>query len=241
MALDIGIQLYSVRDSMEQDFEGTVKKVRELGYTSVEFAGFYGRTPEQINDLLAESNLKISGTHSGFDELVNNFDETVSFHKAIGNKNYIIPWCDLSSQEKIDAFVEKVKPISEKLAAHGINLGYHNHAMEFKVNADGSVPFEQLLYRTDIKFELDTYWAFVGMGDALAVMDRLGDRLAFIHLKDGDATGKGKPLGMGDAPIKAVFEKAAELGIPMVVESETCTPSGLDEARVCMEFLTQIS
>ena len=240
MAFRMGIQLYSVRDGMEQDFEGTLKKVHELGYTDVEFAGFYGRTPEQINELLAKYDLKISGTHSSFDDLVNNYEEIVAFHKAIGNKNYIIPYQELSSQEKLDAFVENVKVVSKKLAADGIRLGYHNHAVEFARNADGSVAFEQLIYRTDIMLELDTFWAFVGMGDALVMMDRLGDRLGFIHLKDGTKEGKGKPLGLGEAPIKAVYEKAIAMGVPMVAESETCTPSGLEEARLCMEYIKTI-
>ena len=240
MAFRMGIQLYSVRDGMEQDFEGTLKKVHELGYTDVEFAGFYGRTPEQINELLAKYDLKISGTHSSFDDLVNNYEEIVAFHKAIGNKNYIIPYQELSSQEKLDAFVENVKVVSKKLAADGIRLGYHNHAVEFARNADGSVAFEQLIYLTDIMLELDTFWAFVGMGNALAMMDRLGDRLGFIHLKDGTKEGKGKPLGLGEAPIKAVYEKAIAMGVPMVVESETCTPSGLEEARLCMEYIKTI-
>lgn len=240
MAFRMGIQLYSVRDGMEQDFEGTLKKVHELGYTDVEFAGFYGRTPEQINELLAKYDLKISGTHSAFDDLVNNYDETVAFHKAIGNKNYIVPAYDLTNQGYLDAFVEKAAVISKKLAADGIRLGFHNHSREFMMQADGSVAYEQLIYRTDIMLELDTFWAFVGMGDALAMMDRLGDRLGFIHLKDGTKEGKGKPLGLGEAPIKAVYEKAIAMGVPMVVESETCTPSGLEEARLCMEHIKTI-
>lgn len=235
--MDYSIQLYSVRDSMATDFEGTLKKVSELGYTNVEFAGFYDRTPEQVNEILAKYNLKISGTHSSLDDLINNFDETVAFHKAIGNKNYIIPSYNLSNQEKIDYFVEKVNEIAPKLKAEGINLGFHNHSGEFLMREDGSVPYEQLIYRTDIMLELDTFWAFVGMENPVAMMERIKDRIGFIHIKDGLADGNGKPLGMGEAPLKDVYAKALELGIPMVVESETVTPSGLDEASICIDYL----
>ena len=238
--MDYSIQLYSVRDSMETDFEGTLKRVSKLGYKYVEFAGFYGRTAEEVNALLAKYNLKISGTHSSFDDLINNFDETVAFHKAIGNKNYIVPAYGLHNQAEIDFFVEKADEISRKLKAEGIKLGYHNHSGEFKMSADGSVAYEQLIYRTDIMLELDTFWAFVGMKDPVALMDRLGDRIGVIHIKDGTVGGNGKPLGMGDAPIEAVYEKAREMGIPMVVESETVTPSGLEEARICIEYLRSI-
>lgn len=240
MSTPISIQLFSVRDGMEKDFEGTLKAVSELGYSAVEFAGFFGHTAEQVNELLDKYGLKASGTHSPLDDLLNNYDATVAFHKAIGNRNYIIPGIDLSCQERIDYFVGKVNPLSERLAADGIKLGFHNHSSEFRVNRDGSVPYEQLLYRTELMLELDTYWAFVGMGDPIAMMDRIGDRLAFVHVKDGDANGAGQPLGMGEAPVKAVYDKAVALGIPMVVESETCKPDGLTEAKICIEYLRSL-
>lgn len=235
--MEYGLQLFSVRDSAEKDFEGTVKKVAQLGYASVEFAGFFGRTPEQILNMLKENNLKIAGTHSAFDDLVNDFDATAAYHKAIGNKNYIIPGYDLTSQDKIDYFVKTVKPINEKLSDMGINLMFHNHHREFLPNEDGSVAYEQLLYRTDISFEVDTYWAFVGMKNPIELLKRLGDRVKMIHLKDGMAEPAGYPLGMGEAPVKEVWKAASELKLPMVVESETCTPSGLEEAEICINYL----
>lgn len=239
--MDIGIQLYSVRDSMEGDFEGTLKKLSELGYTSVEFAGFYGRTAEQVNKLLDRYNLKLSGTHSSFDDLVNNYEETVAFHKAIGNKYYIIPGYDLWSQEKLDKFVEQVNPICERLAKDGITLGFHNHNKEFEVLEDGAVVYEQLIYRTELKLEVDTFWAFVGMKNSpVALLERLGDRVNFVHIKDGLINGEGKPLGMGEAPVADIVAKAKEMGIPMVVESETCNPTGLAEAEICIEYLKTI-
>lgn len=235
--MEYGLQLYSVRDSAEKNLEQTVKKVAELGYSSVEFAGFFGRTPEQIRNMLDENNIKISGTHSPFEDLVNNFDDTVAFHKAIGNKNYILPGVDLSSQEKIDYFVKTVGPIVEKLNSHGINFAYHNHHREFFANSDGSVPYEQLLYRTNISFEVDTYWAFVGMKNPLELLKRMDGRISFVHIKDGTAAGHGFPLGMGEAPVKAVWEAVSALKIPMVIESETCNPDGLTEAEICIKYL----
>lgn len=238
--MDYSIQLYSVRDSMENDFEGTLKKISELGYKYVEFAGFYDHTAEEINSILDKYNLKISGTHSALDDLINNYDETVAFHKAIGNKNYIVPAYWLRNQKEIDYFIEKVNEIAPKLKADGMTLGYHNHSGEFEMGSDGAVAYEQIIYRTDIMLQLDTYWAFVGMKDPIALMDRIGDRIGIIHIKDGTVGGDGKPLGMGEAPVKAVYEKAKEKGIPMVVESETITPSGLEEARICIEYLNSL-
>lgn len=240
MSLPVSLQLYSVRDSMTADFEGTLRRVHELGYSAVEFAGFYDRTPDQINELLARYSLTVSGTHSSFDDLLNRYEETVAFHQAIGNKNYIIPWFDLSDQSKLDGFIEKVNPIARRLAGDGIALGFHNHSGEFKMNRDGSVAYEQLIYRTELMLEVDTYWAFVGMREPLALLERLGSRVKFIHIKDGSADGQGMPLGRGEAPVSEVYKKAVAAGIPLVVESETCKPDGLTEAQICMDYLRSL-
>ena len=72
--MDYGIQLYSVRDLAEKDLSAAVKRVAELGYSSVEFAGFFGHSAEEVNEMLRENNLRVSSTHSGFDDLVNNYD-----------------------------------------------------------------------------------------------------------------------------------------------------------------------
>ncbi len=238
--MEYGLQLYSIRDLGSVGFEDTLKCASELGYAFVETAGFGGKTAEEVKALLEKYNLKLSSTHSGYPDLVNNYEETLAFHKTIGNKNYIIPGHKMNCQADIDDFVEKINPLCDKMAAEGITLGYHNHHWEFIPNADGSVVYEQLLYRTKLKLEVDTYWAFVGMKNPVELLERVGERLHFIHIKDGSAAGGGKPLGMGEAPVSDVYNWAKEHNIPMVVESETCTPSGPAEAEICINYLRSL-
>ena len=133
-----------------------------------------------------------------------------------------------------------INEFQPKLAAEGITLGYHNHHKEFLPNKDGSNIEDQLIYRTNVMLEIDTYWAYVGMKNPIALLDRLGDRVKVIHIKDGDAEGNGTPLGMGTAPVADVYAKAIEMGLPMVVESETCNPDGMTEAKICIEYLKSL-
>lgn len=105
---------------------------------------------------------------------------------------------------------------------------------------EGYVPYDELVSRTNLHLEIDTYWAYVAGKDPVALMEQYKDRLDFIHIKDGYADGRGMPLGMGTAPVAAVYKKAVEMGIPMVVESETCTPDGITEARICFEYLKKL-
>ena len=107
-------------------------------------------------------------------------------------------------------------------------------------NADGSVAMEQIVCRTNLKLEVDTYWAFVGMKNPVSFLERVQDRLIAVHMKDGSPDGHGTPLGMGDAPVAEVYEWVKAHNIPMVVESETCTPDGMTEAKICIEYLKSL-
>lgn len=236
--MEYGLQMYSVRDITKTDLEGAMKAVAEMGYTYVEFAGFFGHSAEEVKGWLDKYGLKVSGTHTGLRELDADFEGTVKYHKTIGNTNIIIPGHDLSCQSKIDEFVEKVNRYQPLLEKEGISLGYHNHSHEFIPNDDGSEIHEQLVYRTNLNIEIDTFWYFNATHkSAVGIMERLKNRIRVIHIKDGFIGGEGKPLGYGEAPVAEVYAKAAEMGVLMVVESESLKPDGLTEARQCIEFL----
>lgn len=237
--MDYGIQLYSVRDLTEKGrMDEALRRVSELGYKYVEFAGFFGIPAEEIKAMLDKYGLCVSGTHTGWQELTaDRLEETVAYHKAIGNKSIIIPGGDFTDQTKLDALIDLINEVQPKLAAEGISLGYHNHAHEFRANKDGSNIEDQLVYRTNVNLEIDTYWAFVGRTNPVAVLERLKERVKVIHIKDGSADGKGTPLGMGEAPVAEVYAKAAQMGMLMVVESETCNPDGMTEAEICIKYL----
>lgn len=235
--MEYGLQMYSVRDMTKDDLPGALAKVAKIGYKLIEFAGFFGHTAEKVNAMLADNDVKISGTHTGLGELLTNYEETLAFHKAIHNPIYIIPGHDLSTKEKLDQFIEDVNRLQPMLRAEGIEMGFHNHSGEFLPNQDGIVVYDELVARTNLLLEIDTYWAYAAGRDPVALMEQHKDRLRFIHIKDGYANGEGMPLGRGTAPVSAVYAKAREMGVPMVVESETLTPDGLTEAQICFDYL----
>ena len=240
--MEYGIQLYSVRDITEKDLAAAIKGVADIGYKFVEFAGFFGHPAAEVKKMLDDNGLYCSGTHTGWQELDDDrFEETVAYHKTIGNKNIIIPGADLGTPEKLFAFVDFVNRVQPKLEAEGIALGYHNHSHEFALHSDGTVIYPTLELMTKVQLEVDTYWAYIGHTDPVKLLDRLGDRVKVIHVKDGTSDGKtGKPLGRGGAPVAAVVEKAKQAGIRMVVESETLDPDGLTEAKICFDYLKSL-
>ena len=238
-----GIQLYSVRDNTPRDMEGTLRALAEMGYSFVEFAGFFGHSAETVKGWLDQYGLTASGTHTGWEALRDDFDGTVAYHKTIGCDTIIVPGADLSSQEKLDAFIAFMSDAAARLQKEGITLAYHNHSHEFLPSSYGVITHEEMQAKMKgVQFEIDTYWAYNAGRDPIALMEKLyGEgRLPVIHIKDGLEGGSGKPLGQGTAPVKAVWETAAKMGVPMVVESETLQPDGLTEAKVCIDYLKSL-
>ena len=96
--------------------------------------------------------------------------------------------------------------------------------------------------KTNISFQLDTFWAFYAGKDPVAVMEELYKmgRLVSIHLKDGLSDRSGRSLGEGEAPVVKVLDKAIEMGLPVVVESEGEDPTGPDEVGRCFAFLDSL-
>lgn len=238
--MEYGVQLYSVRDITGSSMGEALSGVAQQGYSFVEFAGFFGIGAQEISAMLKEYGLKVSGTHTGLAELLEKTEETIAYHKQIGNINIFVPYAELDTQQKLDAFIENINTVQKKLKNSGIRLGYHNHAHEFKQNTDGSVAFEQLIYRTELDLEIDTFWVYAAGIDPVKLLDRLHHRVPVIHIKDGYENGEGMPLGMGTAPVKAVHQAAVKYGIPMVVESETLKPSGLSETDICIRYLRSL-
>ena len=247
MKIEYGIQMFSIRDLAQKDLETALKTVAELGYKYIEFAGFHGNAAEDVAAWLKKYDLIVSGTHTGWKELTpETLAETIAYHKIIGNDTIIIPGFDQSSLENLNAVIDTINYAQPILAENGIRLGYHNHSNEFFKTSYGVYIEEELWNRTKVEFELDTFWVYNADQDPLDMMEKMKDRLiGCIHIKDGlhSVNGEravGKALGEGMAPVKAVREKALEMGLTMIVESEGQKPTGPDEVGRCIKYLRSL-
>ena len=240
-----GLQMYSVRDTASENFELALKKVAEMGYDMVESAGFFNHSAEEVKAMLDHYGLTLCSTRTPYRELFEKFEDTLEFHKKVGCKDIILPSAPIVTKESIDytvACINRYQPIIE---AEGMRLHYHNHSREFWKNKDGLVAEDELAKRTNVMFELDTFWVFNAGLNPLDVMEQYRDRLAFIHLKDGipeeigveGSKAEGKSVGSGKAPVVEVRKKAIEMGLNIVIESEGLDPTGLEEAKRCIDFL----
>ena len=240
-----GLQLYSIRDMAEENFEKALKTVAEMGYELVESAGFFGHSAEEVKAMLDHYGLTLCSTHTSYREVFSKFEETMEFHKKVGCPNIILPGVMFSTKEEIDYTVACINRYQPILEAEGMSLHFHNHYKEFLPNKDGLYAQEEFAKRTNVLFEIDTFWAFNAGKDPLAVLEQYKDRIKFIHLKDGFAQDLSDPtshaigtsLGQGAAPVAEVRKKAIEMGLTMVVESEGLDPTGAEEVKRCIDHL----
>lgn len=243
-----GLQLYSLRDMTDADLEGAIKGAAELGYHYMEFAGFKGHPAETVKGWLDKYGVEVSSTHTSIKLLTpETIQETIDYHKAIGCDYLIIPWIDCSSAESLQAAIDTMNYAQPILAEAGITLAFHNHSTEFIKTSYGVIPHEELQKKTSVEFQIDTFWAFNAGLDPVKVITELRDRVRMIHLKDGipachteDNKAKGKSVGSGEAPVDAVRAAALDMGMKIVIESEGCDPTGLEEVGRCITYLRSL-
>ena len=132
---NVGLQLYSVRKAMEEDFYGTLKAVRDMGYEYVEFAGYFGKSSDEIKQILEELGLKCISVHQRVSFFDDNPKEAVEYLKNFGVKYVVVPWHDRCNLVGGPGWDETVRDFNEKaklLSQNGMLLGYHNHDFEFE-------------------------------------------------------------------------------------------------------------
>ena len=185
----VGIQLYGVRGKMAEDFEATLRAVSEMGYEYVEFAGYFGKSAEEIKSLLDKYGLKCISVHQSVDFFDEEPDAKAEFLKTFGVKYSVIPWYSkdkLYGTDEWDNTLCTFKAAAEVLARHGMLLGYHNHDFEFEMR-DGKYLHDHLFEAIDkdlIFPEFDTCWVhYAGIRPEEKIREFSG-RVPVIHLKD---------------------------------------------------------
>ncbi|NUQ93107.1 MAG: sugar phosphate isomerase/epimerase [Gemmatimonadaceae bacterium] len=216
----IGVQLYTVRDEMQKDVAATLARVAQIGYTEVEFAGYYNHTPAEIRAMLDQNRLTAPSAHIPLQQLQGDLPNVIAAAKTIGHQYIVCPWLDPSQRgSTVDAwksFGTTLTDIGRQVQAAGLQFAYHNHDFEFQKIGD-VVPFEVLLANSDpslVKMEMDLYWATKGGQDPLAWFAKYPGRFPLVHVKDAKGAAMDMaPVGEGTIDWKRIFGQRAQAGI----------------------------
>src|SRR5690242_15532016 len=230
----VGIQLYSVRDDMSKDPQGTLKQISGLGYKYVEHANyinrkFYGYSPTDFKKLLNDLGLQMKSGHTvmgkdAWDESKNDFTDawkyTVEDAATVGQQFVISPWLDASLRKNADdlkKFMDVFNKSGELCKKHGMRFGYHNHDFEFSEKLDGVTLYDLIMKNTNpsvVIHQLDIGNLYNGGANAMEVLKQHSDRFASMHVKDeikatsGNERYESTVLGHGIVGVKAVIDYA---------------------------------
>jgi len=235
----LGLQLFAIRTELSKDFAGTLQRVANMGFKEIEFAGYFGKTAEEIKRVADSLNLRcVSGHHGGAD-LETRADEILDFANTLGlqfivcstpkslnTENKKLPWNDFMHSFTPDdwkANAEIFNRFGEKARKRNIQFAYHNYCTEFG-NRDGFVPYDELMQLTDkqfVKIQLDCGWAEVAGASSLTLLQKYKDRVTSLHLKDLKTKPQpikpedtpNVPLGQGIMDWPTLLQQAVNTGI----------------------------
>lgn len=183
----IGLQLYTVALEMEKDMPGTLQKVKDMGYDYVEFAGYFGRTAEEVRALCDEIGLEIVSVHQKHDVFMTQPREAVEYLKTLGVKYCAVPWVGLDMwKENYHGLIEELSKTSDILKEGGISLLYHNHEFELLEKIDGEFILDKMckeLGRDKIVPQLDVCWVHYA-GQRPEEYIKKYAYMKVLHLKD---------------------------------------------------------
>jgi sugar phosphate isomerase/epimerase len=248
----IGLQLYTVRDQLEKDFEGTIEKVAQIGYKNLEFAGYYNRRPEQVRALLDRLGLVSTSSHIGAQLMKPSPAAQISAAKVIGQEYITIPSYNFG-REGVEGWKKGAAEFNtwgKMCRDAGLKLAYHNHAAEFAPLDGTTSGYDVLVKEVDpslVDFELDLYWAAFASQDPTALFAKYPGRFAMWHVKDLLTTNGTKgmaPVGKGMLDFKSFFLKAPQSGLKhFFVEHDSAAqyPGGsLASIQASAEYLKQL-
>ena len=258
----IGLQLYTVRDAMAKDPAGTLAKVAQLGYNSVEGATytgsqlFYSMSPADFAKVLKQNSLIMPSSHYVLGEAMNNgqptqgtilhgWDKAVDDAAAVGVKYMVCAYLFDTERGNLDHYKQiaaELNKAGERCKKAGIQLCYHNHDFEFAAQ-NGQLPYDVLLNQTDknlVKMELDLYWATKAGHDPLALFKAHPGRFPLWHVKDMDKTDKKDftEVGNGSIDFKKIFAQKNLAGMKYFFVEQDRTPgSPFDSIQQSISYI----
>jgi sugar phosphate isomerase/epimerase len=229
--LPVALQLYTVRDSMEEDYLGTLRKVAEMGYTAVEIDIPTNMTAGELRIVLADLGMRAVASHIGFDELEDDPSRFLTAAKELGCEFAVCP--SIPEERRGDAaayraHAEVLTRAGAAARALGLGFAYHNHAYEFE-QVDGRAIYDILMEAADpalVAAEFDVYWAQYGGVDPVAYIGKLGSRCRLIHMKDmeDNADRSYAEVGEGILDMEAIVAAGREVGVQWyIVEQDEST------------------
>lgn len=239
----IGIQLYTVRSLTEKDLEGTLARLANIGYSEVEFAGYFGKTPEQIRAMLIANRLSSPSSHIPLPVNDDAWQRALADARIIGHEWAVIPWLDPSQRKDWGPFADRLNHLATMARSAGMRFAYHNHDFEFEKEGSGTV-MDLLLKNTDpslVDFEMDLYWVTKAGADPLDLIARYPRRFPLMHAKDASAGDRAiVDVGKGTIDFAKIFRQERTSGMTHVYVENDNPGDAIQSATFSYQTLAEL-
>lgn len=236
-----GLQCWTIRDELQKDYEGALRKVAEMGFQGVEL---FGQIPgaAHIKSVLDEVGLQVVGRHTGLDDLKNRLPELIEECKTLGTTYLTCAWSKATEEQSWQYIQTVLTETAQQLQPHGLVLQYHNHDHELLEEHEGQKVLDFLLKAQHVKPELDVAWLHAGGVSPVAYMQKHAGNIPLLHLKDVKPKPEGGwqtvELGAGEVPLADILAFAPEAGVHwMLVEQDNCEGSAWDSLEQSLAHL----
>ena len=258
----IGIQLYTVRDALKRDYDGTLAKLAAMGYREVESGRDHDKPPKQMREALMRYGLTSPSYHVDWNSLGADWPKVIEDNKIVGRTYLVNPWIDEEVRNKPDGWkhaAETLNRAGETAKKAGIQFAYHNHWIEFVPLDDGKLPYDVLLENCDpnlVKMQMDLGWITVGGQDPVKYFERYPGRFPMVHVKDvhevpdaasvrgGRFAGENMTIladvGSGIIDWKRIFAHSEQAGIKHYFVEHDNPKDSMETARVSYRYLEQL-
>jgi sugar phosphate isomerase/epimerase len=250
----IGLQIYTLRDTIFKDPKGVLKKVADLGYQELETFAYgdgkiFGMPFNEFGSYVKGLGMEVCSGHYGLDLAKSDkWEKAVTDAKSIGQKYMVVAYIQDTERKSIDDYKKvcaSLNKAGEICTKNGIRFGYHNHAFEFD-NLDGQVPYDLMLAELDAKhvgMEMDIFWVVRAGKDPIAYFEKYPGRFEQWHVKDMDKNNKDRnaDVGTGSIDFKTIFTKAKVSGMKhFYIEQESYPGEPIDSAGASIRNLRAI-
>lgn len=240
--LPIGLQIYSLRNQLAQDFYGTLGQVAQMGYQGVEL---FGTLPpaKELGTRLDSMGLEVAGRHATLDQLVADFEALADHTLELGAKYLVCAWSKASPTWEHNA--QQLAQLAQKAQNKGLKLLYHNHAHEILEQVAGQPALDYLLSQSALLgAEPDIAWLYAGGADPSAYLERYAGRIPLLHVKDVRKNGSDwetVELGSGEVPLVATLAKAPSAGVAWLLVEQDHSPNPLESAKRNIAWLKSMA
>ena len=241
----IGLQLYSLRNEMASDFDGTLQKVADLGYKEMQFAGYHGRSPEQVKKILDQLGLASPAAHVSLELIKEDLDNQIDIAQKIGQRYLVVPSipADERTLSHYEKHAETLNKAGEKCKDAGLTIAYHNHSFEFETQ-NNDTGYDYLLSLTDtslVSFELDLYWAINANVDPISIFKKNPGRFPMVHVKDRNTEGQMVDVGRGVIDFSEIFSHSETAGIQHYFVEHDYPDDGINSIAYSYETVSNIN